>query len=142
MSAIDERPVAAPGEDDSPVARDRRLTLLRRVAIGAWTVVIAYRIATTGIAFNRELLLVYICTGLAAASIGRAGGCSTCIRDWLPFALVLIAYDLSRGAATLIGRPTMWHWQADCRPLDVLRDHAHGMAAGAPEAADIRPGGR
>lgn len=35
------------------------------------------------------------------------------IRDWLPFALVLVAYDLSRGAATLVGRPTMWHWQAD-----------------------------
>ena len=35
------------------------------------------------------------------------------IRDWLPFALVLVAYDLSRGAADLIGRPTLWHWQAD-----------------------------
>ena len=112
MSAIDERPVAAPGEDDSPVARVRRLTLLRRVAIGAWTVVIAYRIATTGIAFNRELLLVYICTGLAVASIGRRRVLYV-LRDWLPFALVLVVYDLSRGAADLIGRPTMWHWQAD-----------------------------
>jgi membrane-associated phospholipid phosphatase len=35
------------------------------------------------------------------------------IRDWLPFALVLLAYDLSRGAADLIGRPTLWQWQAD-----------------------------
>ncbi len=35
------------------------------------------------------------------------------IRDWLPFAVVLAAYDLSRGAATLVGRPTMWHWQVD-----------------------------
>ena len=35
------------------------------------------------------------------------------IRDWLPFALVLVAYDLSRGAADLIGRPTLWHWQID-----------------------------
>ena len=35
------------------------------------------------------------------------------IRDWLPFALVLVAYDLSRGAAELIGRPTMWHWQVN-----------------------------
>jgi membrane-associated phospholipid phosphatase len=35
------------------------------------------------------------------------------IRDWLPFALVLVAYDLSRGAATLVGRPTVWHWQVD-----------------------------
>ena len=35
------------------------------------------------------------------------------VRDWLPFALVLVAYDLSRGAATLFGRPTLWQWQAD-----------------------------
>src|SRR5690606_22899355 len=35
------------------------------------------------------------------------------IRDWLPFAVVLLAYDLSRGAATLVGRPTLWQWQAD-----------------------------
>jgi membrane-associated phospholipid phosphatase len=35
------------------------------------------------------------------------------VRDWLPFALVLLAYDLSRGAADLIGRPTLWQWQAD-----------------------------
>ena len=35
------------------------------------------------------------------------------IRDWLPFALVLLAYDLSRGAADFIGRPTLWQWQID-----------------------------
>ena len=35
------------------------------------------------------------------------------VRDWLPFTLLLVAYDLSRGAAELVGRPTMWHWQAD-----------------------------
>ena len=85
---------------------------MRRVAIGVWVVVLAYRIATTGIAFNRELLLLYICTGLAVASIGRRRVLYV-LRDWLPFALVLVVYDLSRGAADLIGRPTLWHWQAD-----------------------------
>ena len=78
-----------------------------------WAVVIVYRTVTDGFAFNRELLLLYICTGLAAASIGQGRRMLYVIRDWLPFALVLVAYDLSRGAATLIGRPTMWHWQAD-----------------------------
>jgi PAP2 superfamily len=112
VSAIDERPIAAPGADDSPAAGDRRLTVIRRVAVGVWAVVIAYRIATTGIAFNRELLLLYICTGLAVASIGRRRVLYV-LRDWLPFALVLVVYDLSRGAADLIGRPTLWHWQAD-----------------------------
>ena len=68
-----------------------------------WAVVVVYRTVTDGFAFNRELLLLYICTGLAAASIGQGRRMLYVIRDWLPFALVLVAYDLSRGAATLIG---------------------------------------
>ena len=35
------------------------------------------------------------------------------LRDWLPFALVLLLYDLSRGAATLLGAPTLWQFQPD-----------------------------
>ncbi len=116
MTAIEDRPVAAAEPVQSPAAtaagRVSRLTVLRRVAIAVWIAVVGYRIATTGIAFNRELLLLYICTGLAAASIGRRGLLSL-LRDWLPFALVLVVYDLSRGAADLIGRPTLWQWQAD-----------------------------
>ena len=83
------------------------------MAIAAWAAIVVYRTATVGFAFNRELLLLYICTGLAVASIGQGRRVLHVARDWLPFALVLIAYDLSRGAATLIGRPTLWHWQAD-----------------------------
>ena len=89
------------------------MTIARRIAVAAWAIVVVYRTATTGFAFNRELLLLYICTGLIAASIGRGRRMLYVVRDWLPFALVLIAYDVSRGAATLIGRPTLWHWQVD-----------------------------
>ncbi len=110
--SIDERSIAAPHVDDSLTAPDARLVLARRIAVTVWAIVVIYRIATTGIAFNRELLLVYICSGLAVASIGRRRVLYV-LRDWLPFALVLVVYDLSRGAADLIGRPTMWHWQAD-----------------------------
>ena len=94
-------------------SRERWLTIARRVAVATWAVVVVYRTVTTGFAFNRELLLLYIATGLLAASIGQGRRMLYVIRDWLPFALVLVAYDLSRGAADLIGRPTMWHWQAD-----------------------------
>lgn len=86
---------------------------MRRIAVAIWAVVIVYRTATDGFAFNRELLLLYIATGLLAASIGQARRMLYVVRDWLPFALVLIAYDLSRGAADLVGRPTLWHWQID-----------------------------
>ncbi|MGV9802853.1 phosphatase PAP2 family protein [Mycobacterium sp. NPDC003449] len=98
---------------DRPDRRARRIRIVRYAAIAIWAAVVGYRTATDGFAFNRELLLLYISTGLVAASIGQGRRVLYVVRDWLPFALVLVAYDLSRGAATLIGRPTLWQWQAD-----------------------------
>jgi membrane-associated phospholipid phosphatase len=98
---------------DADQTLGRRLTIARRIAVATWAAVIVYRTITTGLAFNRELLLLYICTGLIAACIGQGRRMLYVVRDWLPFAVVLIAYDLSRGAATLVGRPTLWQWQAD-----------------------------
>lgn len=98
-------------EDTAPL-RQRRLTLIRRIAVTAWVVVIVYRTATAGLAFNRELLLLYIATGLAAASIGRRKLLMV-LRDWLPFAVVLLVYDVSRGAAKMVGTPTLWEWQVN-----------------------------
>ncbi|MGB0971471.1 MAG: phosphatase PAP2 family protein [Mycobacterium sp.] len=103
-------------ETPLPDVRARRvewLRVTRWVAVVLWATVVVWRTVTEGFAFNRELVLLYICTGLAAASIGQGRRVLYVVRDWLPFALVLIAYDLSRGAATLVGRPTLWHWQAD-----------------------------
>jgi hypothetical protein len=92
--------------------RGRRLTFFRRTAVAAWACVVVYRTLTSGFAFNRDLLLVYIVTGLMAASIGRRNILMV-IRDWLPLAAVLVLYDLSRGAATMVGAPTLWRFQAD-----------------------------
>jgi membrane-associated phospholipid phosphatase len=97
---------------DAAAEYERRLTLIRRAAITVWAIAVVFRTSTTGIAFNRELLLLYICGGLIAASIGRRRVLQVVV-DWLPFALILLVYDLSRGAATLIGRPTIWQIQAD-----------------------------
>lgn len=114
MSTVDEQPstVLACADEPAPT-RERPLRILRWVAVAGWAAVVIYRTVTDGFAFNRELLLLYIATGLLAASIGQGRRMLYVVRDWLPFALVLLAYDLSRGAATLIGRPTLWHWQAD-----------------------------
>jgi membrane-associated phospholipid phosphatase len=113
VSAVDDPPIALVRVQDADQIRERRLTIARRTAVTAWAAIVVYRTVTTGFAFNRELLLLYICTGLLAASIGQGRRMLYVIRDWLPFALVLVAYDLSRGAAAMIGRPTMWHWQVD-----------------------------
>ena len=88
-----------------------RIVLARRAAVTVWLATIVTLTATTGLAINRELVLVYICTGLLAASIGRRR-MLLIVRDWLPFAVVLIVYDLSRGMAYLVGTPTQWVWQA------------------------------
>nr|WP_082135713.1 phosphatase PAP2 family protein [Mycobacterium sp. EPa45] len=109
MTAIDVEPHAP---QDDPDGRTDRLMLLRRTAIGVWAATIVIWTATSGLAFNRELVLLYVCTGLLAAGIGRRR-LLVIVRDWLPFALVLIVYDLSRGAADLIGAPTQWTWQPD-----------------------------
>ena len=116
MSAIDQQSIVLPRptEPADPVSdRGRWLRIVRWIAIAIWAVVIIYRTVTDGFAFNRELVLLYVCTGLAVASIGQGRRMLYIIRDWLPFALVLIAYDLSRGAADMIGRPTLWEWPAD-----------------------------
>lgn len=115
MSAIDQQstslaPAAAVQNADP---RARRLRFVRWTAVAVWAVVVIWRTVTDGFAFNRELLLLYICTGLIAASIGQGRRVFYVVRDWLPFALVLIAYDFSRGAALLVGTPTLWQWQAD-----------------------------
>lgn len=110
MTATDVEPAAPPQQ--RVARRARQLVLVRRVAVAVWIIVIGIRIATTGLALNRELILVYICTGLLATSIGRRR-VLLIVRDWLPFALVLIIYDLSRGAAHLIGTPTQWVWQPE-----------------------------
>ncbi|MFV8170819.1 phosphatase PAP2 family protein [Mycolicibacterium peregrinum] len=113
MTAVDDSVTEEAPAQSGVTTRASRLRILRYCAIAGWAAVVIYRTVTDGFAFNRELLLLYIATGLLAASIGQGRRMLYVIRDWLPFALVLAAYDLSRGAATLVGRPTMWHWQVD-----------------------------
>jgi hypothetical protein len=104
-------PLSADTSDSA--SREVSFTWARRVAVSAWALVVTYRTVTDGVAFNRELLLLYIATGLIAASIGRGHKVFTVVRDWLPFALVLVLYDLSRGAADMLGAPTLWRFQPD-----------------------------
>ena len=117
MATIDQEPSTAHAQVAVATDKvDRRARLLRYVrwaAVMGWAAFVVWRTVTEGFAFNRELLLTYICAGLVAASIGQGRRVLYVVRDWLPFALVLLAYDFSRGAALLVGTPTLWHWQAD-----------------------------
>jgi hypothetical protein len=98
---------------DTTTPRDRRPAFARRTAVVVWASVVVYRTLTSGFAFNRELLMVYIVTGLMTASIGRHRKMLMVIRDWLPLAAVLVLYDLSQGSAKLVGAPTLWRFQPE-----------------------------
>jgi hypothetical protein len=66
-------------------------------ALGAWS-------AYYGIPVQRELVIAWTCGALACASIGRPPRQALqLVIDWLPIALVLAAYDISRGAADSLG---------------------------------------
>lgn len=66
-----------------------------------------WQFAVHGLAFDRTQLILWMCLGLAAASIGRRR-ITTVIVDWLPFAAVLFLYDLTRDVAQWMDMPTHW----------------------------------
>jgi hypothetical protein len=65
-----------------------------------------------GIPFDREGLLLWIAIGLGCFCIGRHPVWLLWVAiDFLPFALVLVAYDRLRGWSDQAGMPTWWHPQ-------------------------------
>jgi hypothetical protein len=85
---------------------------LRWLAITVWAVVFAEYVYENGIPYFRSDLLMWLALGLAAWSIGRRN-VLTVVIDFLPLALVLIAYDYLRGLSDSMGMPTWWHPQVD-----------------------------
>ena len=85
------------------VARDRPLRLreaLRLLAPLAYLALLAATVWEDGIPAARERLLLWIVLGLLAFSITNVRGWARgVVLEWLPFALILWAYDLLRGQA-------------------------------------------
>ena len=95
-----------------PLVTARRVRVTRWLAIAAWAFGVVYWTLRDGVAIDHNQLLVIVCSGLIVASIGKRRALMV-LRDWLPFAMILLVYDYTRGAAALIGRPTAWYFQAD-----------------------------
>lgn len=89
---------------------DEVLTGMRWGLICVWLLLLVLKCVTTGVPFDREGLLLWIATGAAAASLGKRA-IATVVLDFLPFALVLVAYDYLRGLSDTLGMPTWWHPQ-------------------------------
>lgn len=99
------------GRQADPAAQ-RRVVRIRRYAYTAWAVFVTAWIALLGFPFEHYRLLGLICLGLFTMSIGRRPPLEV-IRDWIPFVVLLAAYDLTRWAALAIGMPTQWHLAID-----------------------------
>lgn len=96
---------------EKPPARPA-IRILRWVLGGLWIAAIAAFLDYDGVPVDRERIISFTVAGLLIWSIGRRPLWSVFI-DWLPFVLVLIVYDYTRGAADLLGSPTQWTWQID-----------------------------
>lgn len=95
------------------------LRAVRWAAVALWCVTFAEQINERGIPWLRSDLLVWLASGLVAASIGKRN-VLTVVVDFVPFALVLIVYDYLRGLADSLGMPTWWHPQVDVDKLIFL----------------------
>lgn len=104
--------IAAAAELEPHPEQRRDLTVVRRIAVAAWAAFMVYEISVDGLAFDRTRLIVLLCLGLLAASIGRRRAITVFI-DWLPFALILLFYDWTRDVAVWLGMPTQWHLAPD-----------------------------
>ena len=106
MSATDHQdlppPPTGPPEPAEPVGptRPEWLRVARAVAIGLYLGALVAWWATKGIPLDREQIILWLAAGLVVLSVGSPrGGPWRVLRDWLPVVLVLILYDLTRGAA-------------------------------------------
>lgn len=88
------------------------LLAVRLLAVAVWAFFFARQCYLYGVPFDRTGLLVWICSGLVAATIGSMSMFYVII-DFAPFAAVLIAYDYLRGLSEGLGMPTWWHPQVD-----------------------------
>ena len=91
-------------------ARTRaRVARLGRYALGVGYV--AYFVSSyrrRGFPFDRERVMLWIAAALVITSVGRGWRWALRVAvDWVPFAVLLYAYDLTYGFATRFGRPVL-----------------------------------
>ncbi|GAA1459905.1 phosphatase PAP2 family protein [Williamsia maris] len=111
-SAAVEAPEPSTDERSGSRSLLRNLRMWRYLALTVWLAVLIWQFIEVGLAFDRTRLILWMCLGLAAASIGRRRVITVLI-DWLPFVGILMLYDLTRNVAQWMGMPTHWHLAVD-----------------------------
>ena len=120
-------------DPDASLRNPDIFVVARVAAILTWAIVfLKVCLDRGGVPYLRTDLLFWLATGLLAWSIGQRRFWIV-VLDFLPFALVLIAYDHLRGIADTMGMPTWWHPQLDVDkalfggrvPTIWLQEHLH-----------------
>jgi membrane-associated phospholipid phosphatase len=122
-------------EDERQLNRWRRI---RRWVTAAYAAALIWIVVTDGVPTGRTNLMAIIIIGLAITSLGH--GWRRLVRvllDWLPFTLVLMVYDISRGVANAISLPLHEHDVASAEswlfgghvPTVWLQDHFYDANA-------------
>src|SRR5215218_1853586 len=101
--------------DSGATTRSRRTRLvLRWLPLALWAAGSVAVVAVLGLPYTRDAVFVWVLLGALAVSLGDIGGwLRGVVVDWLPFFLVLTAYDLARGGADGWLAPTHFLPQAD-----------------------------
>lgn len=95
-------------------AREDYWRRVRRRAIVAYCALLAVFVALVGIPTDREGLLLWIFAAFGIHSLGRGWRhMRQAVIDWLPFSVVLLLYDYTRGAADTLGMPVHVSGPAD-----------------------------
>jgi hypothetical protein len=91
-----------------------RRRLLRALPLTTWAVGTVAAVALFGLPYTRDWVFAWALLGALAVSLGDVGGWfKGVVVDWLPFFLVMTAYDLARGGADGWLAPTHFLPQAD-----------------------------
>jgi hypothetical protein len=91
-------------EDTQSELQFQHWTTVRWAAVGLYFAGFGVWCATYGIPVQRELVILWVCGGLVAASVGRPPRQILQVAlDWLPIVAVLAVYDRTRGAADSLG---------------------------------------
>jgi membrane-associated phospholipid phosphatase len=94
------------GQTSGELATADQWRLIRRCSAFAYFAGLAALIATDGVPTGRITLMGIIVLGLALSCLGRGWRAfGQVLIDWLPFTVVLMVYDLSRGLASAVGMP-------------------------------------
>ncbi len=108
-SPMPESPMRRVDPDQGRAARWRRRVgrrQVRRAAAALYFLALAVIIVHWGVPTGRQTIAVLLVVGLATTRIGAGWrALLQVVLDWLPFTIVLIAYDKTRAVADAIGLP-------------------------------------